>query len=307
MLHEELAIHHNFAQRVIARGADVHQVVKTVQDEWALPQPRLIKSDDEIDRAQPGAHGIPEIARSEMAFYNALTEGQRDAYDAIAALVDELYAKNKSWEGVAPWEIDAPIEAWKANAFLNLATNPMQAFMVGQMLANDFLESPVARPLLPTDRRAIEFLEHYAFNEVGGAFDAMKTVLRAEMIDGMAAGDNPRVVARAIRDAMDDYETNWALIAITENTRAEAQGRLHEMQDADIKYVVGSSAHDSKTCDECLKLIDGQVVKVSDTIGQSNYGRKRKDYLQVIPLHPRCRCVWLPATPEAIAIIRGEA
>jgi len=263
-------------------------IIKVAQDQFGYEP--LRKRDD----GGPGDHGIPEIGRQEQAFRDSLSGLQREAYDAVRSLVDQLYDRKGSWQGVDPWEVGTPVDEWKQRAFLELARHPMQAYLVGQMLASEALKEPLARPLLEGDRVAIERLQHETFNEIDSKFEDIKGDLRRELITGISDGLNPREVGRRIANTLKDYETQWDVVAITETARAESYGRLQEILDQGYLYAIGSSAHDSRVCPDCLRLIDGVVVKVSDTIGRSNYGRKRDDWISVIPLHPRCRCVWLP-------------
>jgi SPP1 gp7 family putative phage head morphogenesis protein len=270
------------------------EVVRVLQDEWkCLPIARIIRKRDEEGK-RAGDHGIDEIARQEKAFYDAMTEGQKEAFKAVKAMVEQLYAVNGSWDGIDPWQIDEPIDEWKAKAFNELATHPTKAYMLGQMLASEKLEEPLHRPLLPTDGRAIQFLQHYTFNEVDSAFEALKSNLRTALIEGINNGQNPKEVSRKMANELSDYETWFDVIAITETARAESQGRLREIDDAGEEWCIGSSAHDARTCDDCLALIDGKKYKVKDVINNSNFGKKRGQWVPCIPLHPRCRCVWLP-------------
>lgn len=303
-MREEHFLESQLVVAAVNRGAPIRRVLAKLQDHWGVPRVDALRKSGDEDRAKPGNHGIPEIGRQEKAFFDSLTDGQRDAYHGIKSTIETLFDENKGWQGFDPWKIGEPIDEWKSKAFAALASNPLQAFMVGQMLASEALKNPINRPLMPTDREAIEFLEHYTFNEINDAFEGLKTDLRQKLITGMQQGDNPKEVARALKNALDDYETDWGLIAITETARADAQGRLLELNDAGEKWAVGSSAHDSRVCESCLELIDGKVIKIADTIGVSNYGRKRDAWLPVIPLHPRCRCVWLPATDDVIAMLR---
>jgi SPP1 gp7 family putative phage head morphogenesis protein len=283
-----------------AGGVSAFDVIRVLQDEWGLPRLEIAKADDDEDHSKAGSHGIDEIARAEKAYYDALTAGQKKAHDAVKTLVEQLHAANKGWEGVDPWEIDEPIDEWKRNAFQEIALHPARAYLLGQMLASEKLKEPLHRPLLPTDGRAIEFLQHYTFNEIDSSFEDLKGDLRAALIDGIGNGENPKEVARKIANELDDYNTQWHVVAITETARAESQGRLRELADADEKYCIGSTAHDIRACDDCLALIDGKTYKISDILGVSNYGIKRANWKPCIPLHPRCRCVWLPALKAEI-------
>jgi len=303
-----LEIEYSLAQAAIGAGASPRSVLRELQDHWNLPRadPYFAKARDDDEPTMPGDHPITEIGRQEKAFFMALTRDQQDAYRAVAAMVNDLYRKGKGWAGVDPFsaELSEPIDEWKRRAFLALATQPMAAYMLGQTLTQEALKAGIARPLYPTDREAIAFLEHYTFNEIGTAFDRFKGELRAKLIEGMQQGSSPEEVARDLAKTFADNKSDFALLTITENTRAESQGRLQELKDSGYEYAIGSSAHDSRTCDSCLELIDGKVVKVSDTVGRSNFGRKRAEWLPVIPCHPRCRCLWLPYFPETATIVR---
>ena len=269
--------------------ANARGFISIVQDGWGCPPRRLVKADGDKPRA--GDHGIPEIGRQEDAFYAGLTDGQKEAYRAVQTTVDLLFdasKEGKTFEGIDPWQIDEPIDAWKHKAFHNLATHPMQAYLVGQMLAADHLKGPMMRPLLPTDSRAIGYLQNYTFNEIDNSFNRLKSKLRHALINGMEQGDNPKEVGRKLMNELKDYEHQWDVIAITETARAESQGRLREIDDASVAHCIGSSAHDLKTCDWCKANIDGKVYAVSDVLQNTNYGKKQADWVACIPAHPRC-------------------
>jgi SPP1 gp7 family putative phage head morphogenesis protein len=276
------------------RGLGARAGANALLDQWGAPQ--------DLEKSKKGTkgvgdHGIPEIGRQEQAFYAALTDGQRDAYNALKEMVYYLFRRGKSFDVIDPWTVDEPIEAWKRRAFQMLLGEPMKAFMLGQILAREFLEgAAIARALGPTDLEAIRYLQAYSFSEIGAKFDELKGSMREVLIQGIHEGANPKEVARRMADVLNhDYSTDFERIAITETARAESQGRLQECLDSGETHVVGSSAHDERTCPDCLRLINEKTYPISEVIGKSNYGRKRKEYLPVIPLHPRCRCVWLPA------------
>jgi SPP1 gp7 family putative phage head morphogenesis protein len=284
------ALEAEFALCVLTGSPNPRALAKTMQRIWGYPERTLAKAEGKF----PGNHGDPEIGRQEKAFYDALTAGQKRAFASVTELVNQLFDKHESWEGIDPWQMDEPIEEWRRHAFFELATHPMRAYALGQMLASEALAKPLHRPLLPTDGRAIRFLEHTTFNEIDDSFNDLKADLRRMLIDGMQNGENPKVISRRIENELKDRETAWGRIAITETSRAESVGRLREFEDAGLELTIGSSAHDDKCCDRCLELIDGKVYRVADLIGRSNYGIKQTAWVATIPLHPQCRCAWLP-------------
>lgn len=295
---------------MVNAGASPVAAASALLDEWGAPA-LLRKADGPEDPEEPGSHGQPEIARQEKAFYDSLDAGRKRAYDDLMDMVHALFRRRKPFESVDVWRADEPIDAWKRRAFRALIEQPARAFMLGQLLADDFLEgAKKQRPLMPTDRRAIEYLKAYTFSEISAKFDAMKGTLRHALIEGVEAGRNPKEVARLLAAELNDYKTDLKLIAITETARAENQGRLHELRDRDIKHVVWSSAFDARRCDWCEKM-EGKIFWISSVVGKSNYGRRKKDWIPgVAPAHPRCRCLYLPfigSPAEARKAMREQA
>ncbi len=270
------------------------ELLRVLHEAWGYDMTATIAKSSE---KTPGDHGDPEIGRQEKAFFDALTEGQQRAYKAVQELVYQFYNTSESWEGIDAWEIGTPIDEWKQAVFYDIATHPQKAFMLGQMLASEALKTPMHRPLMPTDSRAIRFLEATTFNEIDAKFDALKGDLRRALIDGMVNGTGPREIARKLANEMKDYNQNWKSIAITETARAETVGRIREFIDAGYEYCIGSSAHDSRECYDCMRLIDGKILRVSDVEGVTNFGVKREDWKPCVPLHPNCRCALLPYRP----------
>ena len=118
--------------------------------------------------------------------------------------------------------------------------------------------------------------------------------LRRILVDGMAAGENPRQVARRMMDELDMTKVQATRIARTEMIRAHAEGQLDAFERMGIKGVSGdvefsatktlSGDFDSKVCPLCQEL-DGKVMTIREARG-------------VIPVHPNCRCAWKPAPEE---------
>lgn len=288
----ELSAQFSLAALSLSKSADPHRVASAMLDAWDAP---AISKADADDPDGAGAHGHPDIARQEKAFYDSLNAGRKEAYDDLMRMVYSLFRRRKPFDVIDIWRVDEPVDAWKRRALQMLLSQPMKAFMLGQVLAHEWLENrQKIKPLMATDVRAIKFLEAYAFSEVSTKFEQIKGTLRHSLIEGIQQGRNPREVAMRMATDLNDYRSDFNMIAITETARAESQGRLQEIADEGEEFAIGSSAYDKRTCPYCKKLIDGKVHRIADIVGLSNYGRKAKDYLPVIPMHPRCRCVWLP-------------
>lgn len=289
----EIEIGWELGLSAMVKGTLPGRIVTVLLDAWDVPLLHVVKS------GGAGEHGHPEMARLEARHYNVVRGGGREALRILKELVDNLYDEHRGWGSINPYSVvDGTVEEWKSRAMTELATHPMQAFLLGQLFASEALSRAQGRPLVPEDRSAMDFLSHYHLNEVSSKFDNLKGRLRHELIAGVEAGNNPRQVARSMANAVNDYETDWGNIAITETARAETYGRLREYEDQGVDMVEGNSAYDSRVCPQCEALINGKRYPLADVIGVSNYGVKQDNWKPTIPLHPRCRCVWLPYEPS---------
>lgn len=296
---EQVVLSDTLAKLALDEGGEPRAVRAALLRSWGWGRTRHLairkmENDGDGPGSGAGAHGIPEIANAEQAFYDTLTTDGKAALRELQKLVERLYEEHRGWGEIEPHQIDEPIDAWKTNALRYLARHPLQAYLLGQALASEAVNARVHRPITPQDQRAIQYLTQYTFNEISDNFESLKHDLRTELIDGIANGRNPREVGRRLANRFNDYTTWWDTIATTETARAETQGRLQEYVDQGLEYVIGSSAHDPRTCDWCKEHVDGQKIKISDIINRSNFGVKRADWLPVPPVHPRCRCVLLP-------------
>lgn len=107
--------------------------------------------------------------------------------------------------------------------------------------------------------------------------------LQAELGTAFEAGESvPQIVSR-IRDYYaNGYERRATLVARTEVIAASNEGALNGYQAEGVQKAEFYVAMDERTCDECLPL-NGRVYPVDESHG-------------MIPVHPQCRCVWLPVT-----------
>jgi SPP1 gp7 family putative phage head morphogenesis protein len=116
------------------------------------------------------------------------------------------------------------------------------------------------------------------------ADDAAQRATRI-LADGMVSGQSPRAVSRAIAGELGVSQKRAERTARTEFIRAHAEGQLdsyeamgHREVGLDAEFV---STKDDRVCPECEEL-DGAVMSVDEARG-------------VIPVHPECRCAWVPA------------
>jgi len=106
--------------------------------------------------------------------------------------------------------------------------------------------------------------------------DAMQMAL----VQGISLGEGPRTVARRVRKAADIGRSRAETIARTEMIRSarEAQRQLYTQNPA-VQGYRRQATQDSRVCLACLAL--------SGTLHKTD---------EIMPSHPNCRCVMVPAT-----------
>ncbi len=105
--------------------------------------------------------------------------------------------------------------------------------------------------------------------------------LRAVLAEGFAAGES----VIQLRNRVEEYYTRAnrvraTMVARTEVIAASAEGTLEGYKQLKVEKVEFYTALDERLCFDC-EALHGKKYSVRESSG-------------VIPLHPQCRCVWLP-------------
>src|SRR5690625_105895 len=158
---------------------------------------------------------------------------------------------------------------------------------------------------LPMHVDRIGVLYTRTFNELKGVTDAMDQQISRVLAQGLADGDGPRLVAKKLNatitgsgtgqlgltDTLGRYipaQRRAEMIARTETIRAHHQGMIQEYRNYGLQGVHVQAelqtAGDDRVCWECSAL-QGKVYTL-------------KEAENLIPVHPLCRCIVLPALPE---------
>jgi len=140
------------------------------------------------------------------------------------------------------------------------------------------------------------------FSELKGITSQMEQQISRILAQGMIDGDGPRVLARkliggvnghraeelGIKDTLGRFipaQRRAEIMARTEIIRAHAQAELQEFKNWAIEGVVVKAemmtAGDNRVCPQCSAL-EGEIFTIEEA-------------QNIIPLHPSCRCCWLPA------------
>lgn len=159
-----------------------------------------------------------------------------------------------------------------------------------------FLRDAFAAPEVTAKLQAIYTRSYDALE---GITQDMGRVLGRILADGLANGEGPHSIAKGITDSISGIERSRAeRIARTETIFAHAEGALDGFSKLGLDEVgleaEWSTAGDDRVCFECNRMA-GKVFKIAEAHG-------------MIPLHPNCRCTWLPIndTLAEIERWRGE-
>jgi SPP1 gp7 family putative phage head morphogenesis protein len=131
----------------------------------------------------------------------------------------------------------------------------------------------------------LELIYTRAYTELEGITNTMGTQMSRILATGLAQGQSPTTIGRALSANIAGLEASRAnMIARTEIIYAHAEGQLDAFEDLGIKEtsaeVEWSTANDGKVCEDCDDM-EGQVFTIEEARGQ-------------IPLHTNCRCCWQP-------------
>lgn len=147
-----------------------------------------------------------------------------------------------------------------------------------------------------------------AFTELKGITDAMDQQISRVLTQGLADGDNPRLLARklnatisgtgardlGIYDSLGRFipaERRAEIMARTEVIRAHHQGMIQEYKNWQVEGINVEAefrtAEDDRVCPECWEVAAVGFYPLEEA-------------MELIPVHPQCRCIAIPARPEDV-------
>lgn len=154
--------------------------------------------------------------------------------------------------------------------------------------------------LQPETLSKIQLVGTRAFDKLKDVTVSMSSQMSDILASGLANGLGPAQIARELAKNVDNLTRTRAWkIARTEIIYAHAEGQLDSFALLGIEEVglmaEWSTAGDALVCEDCDAMA-GQTYKVAEAHG-------------MIPLHPNCRCCWIPSeqTKKKQKVKRTEA
>lgn len=185
-------------------------------------------------------------------------------------------ATNKSWQSLY---IDSAYQRGLAAAASKLRG-------AGVSVADSYVDSAFFRP---RHADAVGLI----YTRIYSDLDGITTTMDAKISKSLATSLGEGLGAAATASALDDVVSSIGLqrartLARTETIAAYAKASLNSYRDAGLSGVSAdvefATADDDEVCPECEEL-EGNVYSIDDADG-------------VIPVHPNCRCSWLPVVGD---------
>jgi SPP1 gp7 family putative phage head morphogenesis protein len=186
-----------------------------------------------------------------------------------------------------PWTGKYVDSAYKKGAIRAYTDTHKKSLMTSQDFYEgskaQFLKSSFAKPIRISKMR---LLGTRVFEELKGITTTMSSKMNVILAEGIAHGKGPRVIAREMAKTITGLTNKRAkVLARTEIIYAHAEGQLDSFEDLGVREIRAmaewSTAGDDRVCSEC-EALDGEVMTIEEARG-------------MIPLHPNCRCAWIPA------------
>lgn len=133
---------------------------------------------------------------------------------------------------------------------------------------------------------ALALIYNRNYSALEGITDAMDASISRILAEGLAYGKGPMALASEIEDAIDSIgEVRAETLARTEVINAHAESTLNSYEEAGIEGVTVDA--------EFTTSDDDAVCPICDDMNHDIY--TIDDARGVIPVHPNCRCAWLPS------------
>ncbi|WP_394743350.1 minor capsid protein [Natronococcus roseus] len=139
----------------------------------------------------------------------------------------------------------------------------------------------------PLHQDTLELMYSRNYEGLQGIDEAVDREVSRVLTEGLQEGKNPRDLSRTVTDRVDSIgRTRAGTLAQTEVIRTHGEAALNSYERNGIEEVEGVAefrhAGDDRVCDRC-RDIGGTRYEIEEARG-------------VIPVHPRCRCTFVPIT-----------
>ena len=233
-----------------------------------------IKSTEELVTNQ-GKFDFPRSQDKVAAFMKWLRQQQSKDILGITEGVPIESAASKAWTNLY---IDSAYQRGIRQAGARLR-------QAGARVEDRWIDSAFNRPI-HADRLGLIYTR--TFSELEGITRTMDGRISRVLSLGMAEGKSPRQLARDITEEVGLSLRRAQVIARTEVVSAHAEATLNAYTEAGVKGVTIeaelSTTGDALVCPE-REALEGREFPIEEA-------------RNLIPVHPNCRCAWVPAIKD---------
>lgn len=156
------------------------------------------------------------------------------------------------------------------------------------------------------DPKVLDIIEARNFSELKGVSEEVSKQITRVITEGMLRGDNPRDIARSMRDATDFGKTRSEAIARSEVMKAVNTGTIDRSEKQGYNTVERIETIDERTCTDWEFEIDGEkyygCAEIDGVIFTMDQARQ-----VTAQQHPNCRGCFAPhMTDEEAAAMDAE-
>jgi len=233
---------------------------------------------------------FPTPVKGEKAFTKSFTEEHKEAW--WRAYAQKTEGQEKPFKSILKKLFDD--QADEVVGKLNGATKPEDALFnedeavktfdkVFKPLITDVFESASEEAMkqFPLDAAALAWIAKRSLSLAKMVNGTTEEQLRAVLAEGFAEGESIPKLTRRIRGFYENgYEWRAPLVARTEVIAASNEGALWRYEQEGVEKSEFYAALDERACDECMGY-HGSTYPTGDCHG-------------MIPVHPNCRCTFIP-------------
>lgn len=274
-----LTLRARYERDMVRRFKKLKRAIREVFDEDGLglktnaPRFDFTRSGDKVD-----------------AFMQWLQQQERQGVLEVMRGTPLLSSGSRSWQDV-----------YIASAYqkgLAQAANNMKG--QGVDVQDSYIDSAFFRPM-HADRAGLIFTR--SFSDLRGITNAMDTRISRTLSQGIIDGLGVQEIARNILDDVDSVGIVRArMLARTEVINAHAEASLNTYTEAGLEGVKVqaefTTAGDNAVCPQCAELENADKFGLGAGVYpiEASHG--------IIPVHPNCRCAWLPVVdnPQGLSL-----
>jgi hypothetical protein len=159
----------------------------------------------------------------------------------------------------------------------------------GATVTDRWVQAAFRRPI-HADRLGIAYTR--VFTELNGITNAMDQQISRVLAEGLAGGEGPPAIARAINNRVSSIGiTRARMLARTEVINAHADATLNTYVEAGLEGVdvIAEWLTALDACPICVELEENGPYSIEEARG-------------MIPAHPNCRCAWAPKVQNGSGI-----